>query len=170
MGHLSHGYVSHSQRVNVTPLGHPTPITARLQLSKDPPPPAMDDSLNINSLWRFFVIQARNGRIRKSWKCGFVWKCCVPLNRNGFADHYPYEKWLFHWELTQHFQVQTHVQPDQREEKSNAFLPSLLQWPKPLQKHHRKPPTSGTMYAKKKCFCSGWKHLPSGKLTCWPWK
>ena len=22
---------------------------------------------------------------------------CVP---NGFADHYPYEKWLFHWEYT----------------------------------------------------------------------
>ena len=19
---------------------------------------------------------------------------------NGFADHYPYEKWLFHWEYT----------------------------------------------------------------------
>ena len=24
---------------------------------------------------------------------------------NGFADHYPYEKWLFHWEYTQHFQT-----------------------------------------------------------------
>ena len=24
---------------------------------------------------------------------------------NGFADHYPYEKWLFHWESTQHFQT-----------------------------------------------------------------
>ena len=24
----------------------------------------------------------------------------VPLNPNGFADHYPYEKWLFHWEYT----------------------------------------------------------------------
>ena len=24
---------------------------------------------------------------------------------NGFADHHPYEKWLFHWEYTQHFQT-----------------------------------------------------------------
>ena len=24
---------------------------------------------------------------------------------NGFADHYPYEKWLFHWEYPQHFQT-----------------------------------------------------------------
>ena len=22
----------------------------------------------------------------------------VPHFPNGFADHYPYEKWLFHWE------------------------------------------------------------------------
>ena len=21
-----------------------------------------------------------------------------PCQPNGFADHYPYEKWLFHWE------------------------------------------------------------------------
>ena len=21
-----------------------------------------------------------------------------PIVPNGFADHYPYEKWLFHWE------------------------------------------------------------------------
>ena len=24
-----------------------------------------------------------------------------PEKPNGFADHYPYEKWLFHWEYTQ---------------------------------------------------------------------
>ena len=24
---------------------------------------------------------------------------------NGFADHYPVFKWLFHWEYTQHFQT-----------------------------------------------------------------
>ena len=23
-------------------------------------------------------------------------------------DHYPYEKWLFHWEYTQHFQTNPH--------------------------------------------------------------
>ena len=28
-----------------------------------------------------------------------------PIVPNGFADHYPYEKWLFHWEYTQHFQT-----------------------------------------------------------------
>ena len=36
-------------------------------------------------------------------KClqGLIWVClkmlCTP-KPNGFADHYPYEKWLFHWE------------------------------------------------------------------------
>ena len=24
---------------------------------------------------------------------------------NGFADHYPYEKWLFHWEYIPYFQT-----------------------------------------------------------------
>ena len=28
-----------------------------------------------------------------------------PIVPNGFADPYPYEKWLFHWEYTQHFQT-----------------------------------------------------------------
>ena len=32
---------------------------------------------------------------------GFVWKCWLnPFLPNGFADHYPYEKWLFHWGYT----------------------------------------------------------------------
>ena len=34
----------------------------------------------------------------KSYGC--VWKCCVPHCSQWFADHYPYEKWLFHWEYT----------------------------------------------------------------------
>ena len=37
-----------------------------------------------------------------------VWVCLkivYPIVPNGFADHYPYEKWLFHWEYTQHFQT-----------------------------------------------------------------
>ena len=30
---------------------------------------------------------------------------CTP-KPNGFADHYPVFKWLFHWEIfTQHFQT-----------------------------------------------------------------
>ena len=41
--------------------------------------------------------------MRVTWKtkqvCGFVWKCCVP-KPNGFADQFPYEKWLFHWGYT----------------------------------------------------------------------
>ena len=28
-----------------------------------------------------------------------------PIVANGFADHYPVLKWLFHWEYTQHFQT-----------------------------------------------------------------
>ena len=28
-----------------------------------------------------------------------------PIVPNGFADHYPVFKWLFHWEYTQHFQT-----------------------------------------------------------------
>ena len=28
-----------------------------------------------------------------------------PFLPNGFADHYPYEKLLFHWEYTLHFQT-----------------------------------------------------------------
>ena len=32
-----------------------------------------------------------------------IWVClkmsCTP-KPNGVADHYPYEKWLFHWEYT----------------------------------------------------------------------
>ena len=30
---------------------------------------------------------------------------CTHQKPNGFADHYPYEKWLFHWIYTQHFQT-----------------------------------------------------------------
>ena len=33
----------------------------------------------------------------KMWVC--LKMLCTP-KPNGFADHYPYEKWLFHWEYT----------------------------------------------------------------------
>ena len=33
---------------------------------------------------------------------------CTP-KANGFADHYPVFKWLFHWEYTQHFQTNPHI-------------------------------------------------------------
>ena len=38
---------------------------------------------------------------------------CTLLKPNGFADHYPVFKWLFHWEYTQHFQT-------------NPYFPLLL--------------------------------------------
>ena len=28
---------------------------------------------------------------------------------NGFADHYPGFRWLFHWEYTQHFQTNPYI-------------------------------------------------------------
>ena len=40
---------------------------------------------------------------------GFVWKWLVFYKPNGFADHYPYEKWLFHWGYTQHFQTYPNI-------------------------------------------------------------
>ena len=55
---------------------------------------------------------------------------CTP-KPNGFADHYPYEKWLFHWEYTQHFQTNPyvwHLQPSQVD--SAIFSPALgMPWP-----------------------------------------
>ena len=32
-----------------------------------------------------------------------------PIVPNGFADHYPVFKWLFHWEYTQHFQTNPYL-------------------------------------------------------------
>ena len=47
-------------------------------------------------------------RFRDRAQKSHIWVClktlCTP-KPNGFADHYPYEKWLFHWEYTQHFQT-----------------------------------------------------------------
>ena len=43
-----------------------------------------------------------------------------PEKPNGFADHYPYEKWLFHWEYTQHFQTN----------------PLVLQWDVPISGYY----------------------------------
>ena len=44
-----------------------------------------------------------------------------PIVPNGFADHYPYEKWLFHWEYTytQHFQTNPYdvMKDETREER-----------------------------------------------------
>ena len=32
-----------------------------------------------------------------------------PIVPNGFADHYPYNKWLFHWEYIPNIFRQTHI-------------------------------------------------------------
>ena len=40
---------------------------------------------------------------KRSQDIPIVWVCLkivYPIVPNGFADHYPYEKWLFHWEYT----------------------------------------------------------------------
>ena len=42
----------------------------------------------------------------------YTWMCLKMVSTpkaNGFADHYPYEKWLFHWEYTQHFQTNPYM-------------------------------------------------------------
>ena len=48
---------------------------------------------------------------------------CVP---NGSADHYPYEKWLFHWEYTQHFQTNPNKLHKMLENDLYKSLKSLL--------------------------------------------
>ena len=51
-------------------------------------------SININSI---------NGKNPGEMLGSAIWVClkmlCSP-KPNGFADHSPYEKWLFHWEYT----------------------------------------------------------------------
>ena len=51
----------------------------------------------------------RNRRVPQSPISNVKTRVCLkivyPIVPNGFADHYPYEKWLFHWEYTQHFQA-----------------------------------------------------------------
>jgi len=42
----------------------------------------------------------------------YIWVCLkivYPFLPNGFADHYPKNKWLFHWEYTQHFQTNPYI-------------------------------------------------------------
>ena len=50
-------------------------------------------------------ISGQQKTINNTWVC--LKMLCTP-KPNGFADHYPYEKWLFHWEYTQHFQTNPH--------------------------------------------------------------
>ena len=45
---------------------------------------------------------------------------------NGFADHYPVFKWLFHWEYTQHFQTNPNGEHDDL-----CLLGGILSWGAP---------------------------------------
>ena len=45
-------------------------------------------------LWR---ISTAKRNIKKK-QMGVSENVVYPIVPNGFADHYPYEKWLFHWE------------------------------------------------------------------------
>ena len=51
-----------------------------------------------------------------------------PKKPNGFADHYPVFKWLFHWEYTQHFQTNPYAtiltQAFTQSEVSSVFISS----------------------------------------------
>ena len=40
------------------------------------------------------LISSMNG----NYQVGVSENVVYPIVPNGFADHYPYEKWLFHWE------------------------------------------------------------------------
>ena len=44
-------------------------------------------------------------RVSESGQLGVSENVVYPIVPNGFADHYPVFKWLFHWEYTQHFQT-----------------------------------------------------------------
>ena len=49
-----------------------------------------------------------------------------PIVPNGFADHYPYEKWLFHWEYTQRFQTNPYFNHFPNVEKPGCLKPKWI--------------------------------------------
>ena len=72
--------------------------------------------------WRFEILGAMPfpaHRVAPAPKCVCLKMLCTP-KPNGFADHYPYEKWLFHWEYTQHFQTNPNFSSDQRHAAPHA--------------------------------------------------
>ena len=62
---------------------------------------------------------------RSTWVCLKIVSTPKP---NGFADHYPYEKWLFHWEYTQHFQTNPHRKPMNKSSSSLANIMTAQIW------------------------------------------
>ena len=52
-------------------------------------------------LWLSVVLENEGQRQFINWVyMGVSENVVYPIVPNGFADHYPYEKWLFHWEYT----------------------------------------------------------------------
>ena len=50
-------------------------------------------------------------RYSQFFSCTFTWVCLkivYPIVPNGFADHYPYEKWLFYWGYTPFSDIPTY--------------------------------------------------------------
>ena len=61
-------------------------------------------SLSIRKTYCITLINSINQRLLfRIYSSCTIWVCLKMVSTpkpNGFADHYPYEKWLFHWEYT----------------------------------------------------------------------
>ena len=68
--------------------------------------PVLQHGIPIEYLWSKAPFEPNFGRHNIIWVC---LKIVYPFLPNGFADHYPVFKWLFHWEYTQHFQTNPYV-------------------------------------------------------------
>ena len=61
-----------------------------------------------NSLFLRSIFNSYVSHYQRVYGIGFRWVCLkivYPIVPNGFHDHDPVFKWLFHWEDTQHFQT-----------------------------------------------------------------
>ena len=74
------------------------PVDGATWLLCGPELPCALRAIKVLQLW----LRKRWDEEMKMWVCLKI--LCTP-KPNGFADHYPVFKWLFHWEYTQHFQT-----------------------------------------------------------------
>ena len=64
------------------------------------------DSCQIEYPWNFEILTnvdnyaTKAGHLTAKLAIGVCLKMVSTPKPNGFADHYPYFKWLFHWEYT----------------------------------------------------------------------
>ena len=61
---------------------------------------------------RLFVWDSQEWMVKSSPTINYMGvseNVVCPIVPNGFADHYPVFKWLFHWEYTQHFQTNPYL-------------------------------------------------------------